>query len=265
MTRRRELLLAGVVLAAIAACDLTTSAGEIASISTINLPSPSVVIGDVMRDSLGAPAPVSIDVFDANGRQITDAHLTLRHLDSTITIESSGLVHGVSRDTVGARIVIGAGGLQTPIARVFVSVAPSKAKNAMTAAPAIVFDSHVDTTAQTNWSPLLVVELTDANGVGAQGFITQYSLVRTPAPLTPQTPTAYLANDAGATSSRDTTDHAGVAGRRVVLRQAAIGDSVLLDGNKIDTIIVRVTASYAGVVVAGMPIDFIVPVSAKKP
>jgi hypothetical protein len=105
--------------------------------------------------------------------------------------------------------------------------------------------------------------MTDASQVGAQGFIVAYSIVRSPAPLKAGVPTAYIGNDIGAATTRDTTDHTGAAARRVVLRQAAIGDTDLLNGRKTDTIIVRATASYGGQAIPGTPIDFFIPVSRK--
>jgi hypothetical protein len=255
-----------VAVAMMAACDLSTKNADVTSISNLRLPSPSVVVGDVMRDSLGAPAPLSIEVFDAHGNVVANPTLVFSHLDSTISIDASGLVHGLKRDTVGARVVVGSGGLQTPQNRIFVSVAPKKAaKSAGASAPAITFDTRIDTTVQTNWSPLLPVTLTDSTGVGAQGFIATYSIVRSPAPLTVGVPTVYIANDAGAATTRDTSDLAGVVSRRVVLRQAAVGDAALLSGTKTDTIIVRMTATYRAAAIPGTPVDFVIPVAAKKP
>jgi hypothetical protein len=252
------------VIVAIAACDLSTTQGDIASISTLELPAPSVVIGDVLRDSLGTPAPLSIEVFDATGTPIANAPVVFTAPDTTIKVDPSGVVHGLFRDTIGARVIAGAGGLQTPVTRLFVSVPPTIAAKTATTTPTIVFDTHaLDTIAQSNWSPLLGVTMTDANKVGAQGFIVAYSIVRSPAPLKAGVPTAYIGNDIGAATARDTTDHTGTAARRVVLRQAAIGDTGLLNGTKTDTIIVRATASYGGQAIPGTPIDFFIPVSRK--
>jgi hypothetical protein len=266
MSRWSERVAAGAVAAAmICACDLSTKNADVASISNLRLPSPSVIVGDVMRDSLGTPTPLSVDVFDAHGAIVANPTLVFSRLDSTISIDPSGLVHGLTRDTVGARVVVGSGGLQTPQNRIFVTVAPKKATKSVGAAPAIVFDTRIDTTVQTNWSPLLSVTLADSSGVGAQGFIATYSIVRSPAPLTAGVPTIYIANDAGAATTRDTSDHTGVVSRRVVLRQSAIGDQALLTGSKTDTIIVRMTALYRAAAIPGTPIDFVIPVSAKKP
>jgi hypothetical protein len=259
-------MMALAVIVAIAGCDLSTTRGDIASISTLELPAPSVVIGDVLRDSLGTPTPLSIEVFDATGTPIANAPVVFTAPDTTIAVDASGVVHGLFRDTIGARVIAGAGGLQTPVSHLFVSVPPTvAAKTTTTTTPTIVFDTHaLDTLAQSNWSPLLGVTMTDASKVGAQGFIVRYSIVRSPTPLKAGVPTAYIGNDIGAATARDTTDRTGAAARRVVLRQAAIGDIDLLSGTKTDTIIVRATASYGGQAIPGTPLDFFIPVS-KKP
>jgi hypothetical protein len=266
MSRGSARAVAAIAIMAVAvACDLTTKTGDVTSISSLRLPAPSVVVGDVMRDSLGVPTPAMVDAFDGEGRMIVNPHVVFSVLDSTITIDSSGFVHGVHRDTTGARVAAGVGGLQTPITRIPVTSAPATAAKTAGAAPAIAFDTRVDTSVQTNWSPLLGVTVLDASGGGAQGVIAAYSIVRSPAPLTAGVPTVFLADEGGRGTSRDTTTFAGLASRRVVLRQAAVGDADLLAGRKTDTIVVRVTASYAGKVIPGLPVDFIVPVAAKKP
>jgi hypothetical protein len=248
----------------------SASRSPIASISALSLPYPTVVIGDVMRDSLGVTAPVSIQAFDASGKLVTDQSpqftildATTNTLASTVQIDQSGIVHGIARDTVGARVFASFGTLTAPAQRVFVSVAPTKA--AQTPGPwEISFvDTIPDTLTATNWSPPLALTLSDANGIGAQGFVVTYAVTRYPAPQTAGDTAAYIGDDAGKPSGRDTTDLKGVASRRVVLRQRVLADSVRA-GTHVDTIIVRATVRYNGVDVPGTPLDYIVPVM-KKP
>jgi hypothetical protein len=244
------------------ACDLSTKNAEVGAISDLHIPSPSVVVGQLMRDSTGAEAPVALDVFDANG-QLLPTHPVTFWFDQSIGVDKFGFVRGMFRDTVGARLVGSAGNIQTPEHRIFVSVPPQIAIKG-SGTTAISFDTNIVTTAQTNRSQALELTVTDNQGLGAQGFIATYTIIRSPTPLTAGQVTAFIANDAATAMPRDTTDHAGLASRRVVLRQAGIGDAALLGGTKTDTIIVRVTASYGGSAIPGTPVDFIVPV-AKKP
>ena len=265
MTESRQRLVAVLALVVIVgACDLTVKNDEVGAISDLRVPSPSVVIGQLLRDSLGAEAPVALDVFDATGQPLPTFPVVITWFDQSIGVDKFGFVRGMFRDTIGARLVGSAGNIQTPVHRLFVSVPPQVATQG-TGPTAITFDKAVDTTAQSNRSQGLDLTITDNQGVGAQGFIVTYTITRSPTPLAPGQVTAFIANDAATLMPRDTTDHAGLASRRVVLRQAGIGDPALVNGNKTDTIIVHVTASYGGSAIPGTPVDFIVPVALKKP
>ena len=265
MTRRarRGMWMAALAVAAAACIDIGGPSSGVVSISNLTVAFPSVVIGDLLRDSLGAVAPLQLTAFDPSGNPIPGAEVTFVALDSTIRIDADGTVHGITRDTVGARVVAGAGGLQTAPARIFVSVAPQTATKG-TAPTLIEFDiTAPDTATRSNWSPALAVTLTGAGDVGAQGFIVSYEIIRAPAPIDPAAPAVYLADENGRRSARDTTDRQGLAGRIVVLRQQAIGDPALFAGTKTDTVIVRATARYLGVDLPATPIDFIIPVRKK--
>jgi hypothetical protein len=265
MTRAKQRLVVVLVLAAIAGgCDLTTKGGEVAAISDLHIPSPSVVLGQLMRDSLGVETPLTLEVYDPNGQLLPTHPVAFTWFAQSIEIDQFGFVRGIIRDTIGVPVVGSAGNIQTPQHRIFVSVPPQIATMG-TGPTAISFDSNVDTTAQSNRSQGLDLTITDNQNVAAQGFIVTYTITRSPTPLTAGQVTAFIANDAAKSMPRDTTDHAGLASRKVVLRQAAIGDAALLGGTKTDTIIVHVTASYGGSAIPGTPVDFIVPVAAKKP
>lgn len=261
--------------AALACSDIFGSAtrSPIASISALSLPYPTVVVGDVMRDSLGTPAPVTIQAFDAQGNpvanqspQFTVLAGTTSALSTTVQVDSAGFVHGLARDTVGSRLFAAFGTLTAPPQRVVVSVPPTRAAMTVAAtAPEIDFDPQVtDTLTVSNWSPALGLTLTDGNGIDAQGFIVTYSVTRFPVPLNPGDQAAYVSDDVGKPSDRDTTDISGTASRRVVLRQSKLDTVAVRKGLQTDTIIVRATVKYNGVDVAGTPIDYIVLVK-KKP
>jgi hypothetical protein len=263
--RWRAMLGAGLVVAGVVAgcVELGAPKGGVISISGLRIASPAVVIGDILRDSLGLAAPLELTAFDGSGNPIAGEPVSFFALDSTIKVDADGTVHGLLRDSLGARLVGGAGTLQTLPQRVFVSVRPDTATRT-TESASIVFDlTTPDTTAQTNWSPPLTLTLVGVASAKSQGFIVDYRILRSPTPATAGAPTAYLADDAGRASARDTTDRQGNAGRRVVLRQQAIGDAALLGGSKTDTITVRATVKYLGADVTGSPIDFFVAVSRK--
>lgn len=260
---RRRALWSGAALAVMVGCiELGAPDDAVVSISNLRIPYPSVVIGDLLRDSLGNPAPVSIGVFGANGEALTTELVSFFALDSTLSVDADGTVHGLLRDSIGGRIVGGAGGLQTPPNRIIVTY-PAQLATKSDASTSIQFDVLLpDSTAQANRSPALVLTLTGPGGVAAQGYIVSYQLVRSPAPKVAGTPTVYISDDNARATSRDTTDTQGVASRRVVLRQAAVEDAVRA-GTKTDSIIVRATVKYLGADVPGSPVEFTVPVSRK--
>ena len=154
--------LATVILAAVVACDPLATSNKsvtVASISDLHLPSPAVVIGQVMRDSLGNEAPLGLTAFDADGRVLLNTPIFINVLDSSVTIDQFGFVKGLFRDSIGARVVAGAGSLQTPQNRILVSVQPQV--SAIGPAPTFInFTVLTDSSNQTNWSPPLQVTLT---------------------------------------------------------------------------------------------------------
>lgn len=258
---RRALCGAAVVI--VAACELGGPKSGVVSITNLKLPSPSVVIGDLMRDSLGAPSPVSITAFGSNGEPIPGEPITYIALDTTITIDESGTIRGVTRDTIGGRIVAGAGGLQTPPLRVIVTVAPTTVTKSASATTIEFVNTELDTTKSTNWSDSLKLTVTGAGGAPAQGFVVTYSLVETPDPEVPDTPTAYIGDETAKRMPRDTTDARGVSSRRVILRQSAVAISTR-NGARQDSVIVDATVKYLGTDVPGSPVRFIIPLI-KKP
>jgi hypothetical protein len=182
------------------------------------------VIGDLMRDSLGNPSPVSITAFGANGEAISGETITYVALDPSVTIDETGTIRGVAKDTVGGRIVAGAGGLQTPPARVIVTIAPTAVTKSDAATPIQFVNTEPDTSKSTNWSDPLVVTVKGGT-VPAQGYIVTYSLIETPDAEVAGTPTAYIGDDTARPSARDTTNSKGESSRRVILRQSAVATS----------------------------------------
>jgi hypothetical protein len=258
---RRGLLAAATTLL-VACIDLGGPSQDVVSISNLRLPYPSVVIGDVLRDTLGNPAPLSIVAFGRAGDTLAGQTVSFIAIDSTVKVDPDGIVHGVTRDTLGGRVVGGTGGLQTPAQRIIVTIAPTDVTSG-TASTSIQFDATaLDTTASTNWSQGLALTVTGASGAAAQGYVVSYALIRSPPPDTPGALTAYIGDDSRH-SAADTTDTRGIASRKAVVRLGSVSKA-LLAGSITDTIIVRAHVKYLGAEIAGSPIDYIIPVS-KKP
>ena len=255
-----ERLVLVLVIAVIAvACDpLATNnkLPDVASLSDLMLPAPSVVQGEVMKDSTGVETPLKLYAFDSEGRVLTNQAIQITVVDPSIHVDQFGYVHGLSLDSAGARVIAGVGALQTPQVRIPVTVHPDIASAPSGQTFALNFPVPVvDSSNQGNWSPSLDVTITGPGPgnvqQGAQGFIVKYTITRQPAGAGGAA-TAYLIDsDPAKKTSRDTTNSSGKASRRVVLRSG-----LLVDNTKTDTIVVRATASYSGLVISGFPIDF---------
>jgi hypothetical protein len=258
----RRALYVGAAMLVASCIDLGGPSQEVVSISSLKLPYPSVVVGDVLRDTLGNPAPLTITAFGSTGEELTGQTISFIAVDPSVSVDADGTVRGLVRDTLGGRVVAGTGGLQAPAQRVIVTIAPTTVTSGTTS-PSIQFDSAAtDTTTSTNWSTALALTVTGASNAAAQGYVVSYSLIRSPAPETPGAVTAYIGDDAKH-SSADTTDTKGAASRKAVIRQTAVSKA-LRAGTMIDTIVVRARVKYLGVDVAGSPVDYVIPVS-KKP
>jgi hypothetical protein len=263
MILKARRVLIGAVVVVVAGClDLGGPKDGVVSISSLRLPYPSVVAGDLLRDSLGNPAPVSVIAYGPDGQELPTEPKTFVALDSSVRVDADGTVRGVTRDTLGGRIVGGAGALQTPPTRLIVTIAPTAVTKG--ADPTLIqFVAEApDSTANTNWSSPLVVTVLGAGDAPAQGYVVVYSIIEMPDAVEAGTPTAYIAEGASPRMPRDTTNTLGIASRRVILRQSAVATDIR-NGSRSDSVIVRATIKYLGADVPGSPVEFIVPVSRK--
>jgi hypothetical protein len=256
LTRFTKGLIAGAAIVAVACIDMSAPKGP-ASISVLLLPSPSVVAGDIMRDSNGAPAPITMAAYDAGGSPI--AGLTSQFfITDSIRYAHVNSTNELVGDSVGTVHVVGQiGSLQTAVTAIPVTSAPDtlfiQSKPDTLVAPVGVDSASSVGTAQ------LGVTLHSATQAPVAGFLVKYELVRAPAALPSATsPAVYIVGDDGKPSVTDTTDASGSAIRRLVVYTRALGDEQLLLGNKVDTAVVTARTWYKGVQVNGSPATFIV-------
>ncbi len=170
----------GVVIAGLGCVDTSAPKGA-ASISVISFPSPSVVVGDVLRDSLGAPAPVIVTVYDGAGNPIPNPTVAYVALDTSIAIDANGTLHGIVIDSIGGRIVAGVGSLQGPIAQIFVTVKPDNVSGGGTVAvltfpQTTPLSSPADSIVSS--LPLIVTVTNSLTARGSQGIIVKYDVIR---------------------------------------------------------------------------------------
>jgi len=250
----------------LACVDMSAPKGP-ASISLLQLPSPSVVIGDSMRDSTGAPAPLSVIAYDANGVPVSD------FTPEVFITDTTGAAHLVTTsriligDKLGSVHVVGQiGALQTPPATIPVTIAPTLIARVGATTDTLRAPLTADTSVASRGKQAAAVLVTGAEKAGAQGFIVHFTLQYAPRSANSAAPAIFLADDRGQPSVVDTTDGSGRASRDVVVITPFLGDSAVLFG-KIDSVVVLAQASYRRALVSGSPVRIVIPlkVAAKLP
>lgn len=241
----------------VACVDMSAPKGP-ASISALRLPSPSVVVGDVMRDSTGAPAKLDVIAFDANGARLTDLspQFFVTDTGAPATVDASGTVTGNKLGTV--HVVGQIGTLQTPVAAIPVTVAPKKIAPTSPKIDTLIAPLSADTTQR--GTAAVAVTVSGDSAVGATGFIVKYKLERAPGTIaSSKTPAVFLADDQGNPSVVDTTDASGGASRNVVVITAFLSDTSLLRG-RVDSAVVTAQTSYKGALVSPSPLRIVIPI-----
>lgn len=273
--KRRQVTIAALVGAVVAGACLDMSAPKgPASISLLILPSSSIVVNDVMRDSLGNPATLSINAFDAAGNLIPNLAQTFFITDSApvANFVAPGLLRG---DTLGTVHVVGQiAGVQTPVAPIVVTVAPA-ALDSTSQSPDTLKAPNVGDTTQVG-AVRLGVTLVGVNpGTGSQGFPIRWVLVSAPISLpNASSPAVFLSTSQGAPTNGVatgvggsvlvTTGVGGTAQINLVVVAARVGDTTLTNGG-VDSAVVTASASYKGALVTGSPLKFVVPIKLVSP
>ena len=248
MIRRLVACAAGTAaLIGVACLDMSAPRNGVESISSVLLPSPSVVVGDTMRDSTGVVSPLGLLAYDAKGNVVTGLTSAFFVLDRGAHVTATGQLVGDS--TTAVRVVGTIGGLQTATATVPVSVSPDTVVR--TSGPdSIIFKIDGDSLQA---SGPLSIAVRNRAGIGATGFVVRFTLVSAP-PTAPGTlPFAYIADAQFRAATRDTTDAGGTANRlRAVVRRASFAGT----GN----IVIDASVQYRGAPVHGSPVRFVIPV-----
>lgn len=250
----------------VACVDMSAPKGP-ASISVLQLPSPSVVVGDSMRDSTGAPARLNVIAYDASGTPLSDVTPEFFITDTGAAahiVPATGVLVG---DKLGSVRIIGQiGALQTPVATVPVTIAPTLIERSGSTTDTLRAPLTADTSAASRGKLAAAVLVTGAAKVGAQGFIVRFKLLYAPRSASSTSQAVFLADDQGRPSTVDTSDASGRASRDVVVITPFLGDSAVLFG-KVDSVVVLAEASYKRALVSGSPVRIVIPlkVAAKLP
>ena len=254
---------AGVATAACA--EIGTGLQEPAAIELPPFPSPSVVIGDTLRDVAGKVASIRAIVRNVRGDIIADAPVRFLYADnprdSAIAVDSaSGLVRALRVAKGDARIAARVGGSLQVLRALVVTTRPDSIDgSATTSLFTTTLPDTGRTRATTNTSPALgatVRHIENATTVaGVNAWPVQFTIIRPANPTNDTTAAVFLVDDTGRPSTRDTTDASGLASRRVRVRAA-----LFPTGTAVDSVIVQATASYRGSQLKGAPVRIALPV-----
>jgi hypothetical protein len=251
MRGARALPLSLIASAIVLACtEIPTGADDVLSFQVNPLPSPSVVVGDTLRDSTGAVAPLAITAFNYSGDVIEGAAARFRAADSRVRVDSvTGIVVGDSVSDTPSRILAILDGF-----------------NAIINLPVVL---RPDTVVGVNARDSLAYSLTDttANVSSSMGARVLHGLTTTDSAvasfrvtfqiLSPgDTALARLVTDGGARSTADTTDASGSASRRIRIDVSRLTAPV-------DSVIVLANVRYRGQHVRGSPVRLVLKLKPK--
>ena len=263
MHRFALLVVAASVCLGVACIDMSAPPGA-ASISVLLLPSPSVVVGDTMRDSLGVAAPLSVAAFDGNNQKLTGIAPLFFISDSSHTAHLKG-GNVLVGDKLGTVQLIGqVSGLQTPPVSVTVTVAPKKFAVALPLPDTVRAPFPTDS-ASSMGSSVLSVTLTGGPDSAAQGFVVKYTMGHKPESKPGATAVYLVDPELGHIATTDTTDGSGGASRKLVVNSFLLTDPALLAGTAVDSAVVVVRTTYKGVAVSGSPVTFVVRIKVLPP
>ena len=242
---------AGVVaipsIIAIACTDISGNGNSVLSLQFDTLASPSVVVGDTLRDTTGAVALPVVHAFNYKGGEITSAKIYFQSLDSGVTVDSAtGVIVGDSLRSTPARIAATVGNLQA-IQRIYLTLRPDSI-TPVTALDTLRY-SLLDSTKDT--STVMRVKLSHGispNDSVVSNYVVSFAIVSQSNPNL-----ADLVNESGKLSRVDTTDGSGIAGRKIMVHPVSLGS-----GTAVDSVIIQATAKYHGQPVAGSPVRLVV-------
>jgi hypothetical protein len=231
---------------AVACTKISDNASTALSIQLDALPSPSVVVGDSLRDTTGAIVVPVVHLFNYQGEEIAPDAVRFYSADRGVSVDSiTGVIRGDSLRSTPARIVAAVGSLQA-LQSIEVTLRPDNIA-AVTGRDTLQY-SLVDSTL--NVSAQLTVKVTHGRPVAdsaVKSYIVSFAVVSGGDPRL-----AELVNGTKP-SAVDTTDASGVAGRAIRLRPVYLPATV-------DSVIVNATVKYRGTQVSGSPVRLVVEV-----
>jgi len=273
--RLAALVATALIVAAWSCTKLPSDPGTPFSIAFRRAPSPSVVLGDVMRDSTGQPARLQAFAFNLRGDTIRDFPVTyfLVAKDSQPGKLEDGLITAFSDtayidDTL--RVVAFAAGLQSTPLRIVVTVKPDALVLVGTDTVRFLLPA-ADTLPLS--APMSVrlrhapIAPEPAKDTVVPAYEVRYRVVRSSSGIA-NSSYVTIADGSRRFAPIDTTDANGVASRQLRVRRTKYPypyDTITPGTSAVDTVYVDATASYMGTAVAGSPVRFKVLVTLAKP
>jgi hypothetical protein len=252
-------LVVGTVIVGLACVDMSAPKGP-ASISNLKLPSPSVIVGDTMRDSLGQKAALTIIAFNSAGDTIVAPGAQFFITDTT---KAAHLNSGTTLvgDKIGSTVLVGQiGSLQTSAVTVPVTFKPAAMfKTSTDSVPPAFLPAPAGDSTKTGTTNLSLRVLS-AQDSGSVGIVVSYTITHAPASARSQRPAVTIQDNASHVATADTTLGGGNSSRRLVVTAAFLGDQAFINGTKPDSAVVEAHASYKGVELANSPIRFVIPI-----
>lgn len=229
-----------------------------AAIEMAPLPSPSVVIGDTLRNVDGVATPIQAIVRNLNGDVITDAPAYYLYADynrdSALAVDSAkGYVVALKATnpaTATARLGARVGSSLQVLRTILVTERPDSVDRVGQPAMAIFMTTLPDTgrtganaNRTTQELTAVVRHKTSATATSpVNGWPVRFEVVTPANPSNDTTLSVFLVDATGRASVLDTTNSQGVAGRNVRIR----ADAYPAAGKAIDTVKVRVIVTYKG-------------------
>lgn len=242
---------AAVVLAA-SCIDLTTDPDEISAIEFSQLPWPSIVAGDTLRDANGNAASLAARLFDGDGDVVTGP-IEFLPQRGTLRVVNGTLLVADDTATGSVGLIASTTGIQSDVRLIEIVAAPdSIAGDPITPLRWVVPDDP-----ELNTSDPVSVRVLSASKAPVRSWVVTFQLEAGGRVIPPgDTTQIFLTAENGRPSYADTTDVSGRVSRRVRLRVAP----GLIPP---DSAIITARASYKGVALKGSPVKLVLPLSAR--
>jgi hypothetical protein len=273
--RLAALAATALIVAAWSCTKLPSDPGTPFSIAFRRAPSPSVVLGDVMRDSSGQPAKLQAFAFNLRGDTIRDFPVTyfLVAKDSQPGKLEDGLITAFSDtayidDTL--RVVAVAGGVQSTPLRIVVTLKPDALVLVGTDTVRFLLPAADTLPLSASMSVRLrhtPIAPEPARDTVVPAYEVRYRVVGSSSGIADSS-YVTIADASRRFAPIDTTDANGGASRQLRVRRTKYPypyDTITPGTSAVDTVYVDATASYMGTAVAGSPVRFKVLVTLAKP